>query len=139
MFAFITIAALVTCSLASPWYAAGYCADTHDQCTTTSWIADCAWNPTVQHQCPQTCGLCLAGYQNGYYGSYAGSYYGSYSAYAPYLAAYTPVYECSDAIEGCADLAAAGWCGYEYQNQHAGLVSTQCKRTCGFCGLYYKK
>ena len=126
MFALVAIAALFSFSMATPYYAAGYCADVHDQCTTTSWINDCSYNPSVRRQCPQTCGLCT---YSGYFGL------GAYPGYAApaYVA---PV--CTDAIEGCADLAAAGWCKYEFEHGHKGLVSTQCKRTCGFCGIYKK-
>ena len=130
MLAFVAIAALLSCSMAQPWYAAGYCRDTHDLCTTRNWVEDCGINPSVQRQCPATCGLCT---QAGYYGL------GSYAAYAP--AYYYPtVYDtCQDTMEGCADLAAAGWCNYEQQHKTVGLVSTQCRRSCGTCGIYKKK
>lgn len=121
MFALLALTALVCMTVAEPWYAAGYCADLHDQCTTAPWVNDCAYNPTVRRECPQTCGVC-----SGLTGTYSYMYYPSalYNYYVP---------ACTDAIKGCYELAVAGWCNYEQESNHAGLVSTNCKRSCGLC------
>ena len=155
MFALVAIAALFSFSMATPYYAAGYCADVHDQCTTTSWINDCSYNPSVRRQCPQTCGLCT---YSGYFGlgaypgyaapvayaspAYVASAYVAPAYVAPAYAApayAAPAYVapalavvCKDIIEGCEELKSAGWCSFEYKHQK-GLISLQCKRTCGFC------
>lgn len=94
MFALLALTALVSCSLAQPWYAAGYCADTTDQCTTDAWRNDCSWNNSVRRQCAATCGLCTGA---GYYGLGA---YGYGYAVPAYVAPVYPV--CTDAIEECA-------------------------------------
>ena len=96
MFALLALTALVSCSLAQPWYAAGYCADTTDQCTTDAWRNDCSWNNSVRRQCAATCGLCTGA---GYYG--LGAY--GYGYAVPAVAYVAPVYPvCTDAIEECA-------------------------------------
>merc|ERR1711939_880359 len=155
MIAFVALAALVSCSLAQPWYAAGYCADINEACSSSSWRLGCSYNTQVRRECPATCGLCTtAGYYGlGAYAGYAGVYdYGVYDyAYAGYTdywghgyAYYGyPTYalyvaDCQDSADNCADLAAAGWCSYERSTTGYGYVNTNCQRSCGFC-LYKKK
>lgn len=80
MFSFFVIATLLCGAFAQPWYAAGYCSDLHEHCTSDSWRLDCHRNPTVRRECPATCGVC----NNGYYGY-------RHAAIAPYVAPVAPV------------------------------------------------
>ena len=133
MFAFVAIAALVSCSVAQPWYGAGYCADVNTACSSPTWSIGCSYNEEVRRQCPATCGLCSDyGYYNGYYDSRTYNY-GYPSYYAPVAA----VAECRDAIDECASYVSAGWCEHERASGKNGYVSTNCARSCGLC--IYKK
>ena len=98
----------------------------------------------MRRECPATCGLCTAaGYYGlgSYAGAYTGSYAGAYSGYGyehyGYPSAYLYNYQCTDAIEDCAQYVNAGWCGYEGQTGTGGFVTSNCQRSCGLC--VYKK
>jgi len=108
------------------------CNDRFTACTNSAWTALCGHNRQVQADCPRSCGLCPK------LPVHVAVHAVPRPAVRPAVVPVRPIVpvrkvECKDVIDDCAGYIQAGWCEWEVRTGHKGMVSKNCRKSCGFC------